>query len=500
MNRKLQLAAVFGDHMVLSRGKNIRVFGEAAEGAAVTLTLAGQRVETTARQGRFEAAFAPMQAGGPYVLAATDGETAIRFSDVMIGDVYLAGGQSNMEWPLAQAQDGPALVKTLNRPLIRYVNFPYNAWPDEAAAEQERRMRWKPLKPDVCADISAVACHFALYVQPEAGVAIGIIGCFWGGTSVTCWLDEAALRLTTAGTSLLEGYQARIADQTEAQYAAKYKAFDETNQAFWKRVNALRRETPDISWTEIRQKAGEGQWPPPEGCRSPWRPAGLAETMVERIAPCTLTGILYYQGEEDSKHPQLYRPLLTTLIAFWRGLFRDPALPFLFVQLPMYQEENETAAYSWPRIRQAQAQVSRDVRNTGMAVLIDGGEADNIHPADKQTVGYRLYLQALRVVYHKPVQADGPFALAARRQGNAMVISLSEPVHFNGEPTLFEIAGADGTFRPALANVQDGTLLLTAEEINEPIAARYAWVNYGKVHAFGETGLPLAPFQFSDTI
>jgi sialate O-acetylesterase len=118
---------VFGDHMVLCRGKNVRMFGEAADGTAVVLTLNGQRAETVAYQGRFEAVFAPMEAGGPHTLTATDGETSLTFTDVLVGDVYFAGGQSNMEWPLEQAQSGPELVKTLDNPMIRYCNFPHNA-------------------------------------------------------------------------------------------------------------------------------------------------------------------------------------------------------------------------------------------------------------------------------------------------------------------------------------------------------------------------------------
>ncbi len=497
MNQTLQLAAIFSSHMVLSRGKNIRIFGEAAQGAVIAVTLAGQRVETMARGGQFEAVFAPMEAGGPYTLTAADGNTTLTLNDVMIGDVYLAGGQSNMEWPLAQAQGGPELIKTLDQPMIRYVNFPCIAWPDEAGRARERQMRWKPLKPNACSDISAVACHFALHLQPQTGVAVGIIGCFLGGSSVTCWLDEAALCLTAAGTTLLETYRANNAWKSDAQFAAETKAFEAEHQAWWKQARELQCKNPGITWEEIRQRAGNGPWPPPEGMKSPYRPAGLADTMVKRIAPCALTGILYYQGETDARHPQLYRPLLMTLIAVWRDWFMDPTLPFLFVQLPMFIAKGEADDRSWPLIRQAQERVCRDMRGTGMAVLIDGGEFDNIHPVDKQTVGYRLYLQALNVVYRQAAQADGPYALAARPGGKAMVIALSLPVRFTGEAALFELAGADGVYHPAQARAEGNELILTADGVDQPMAARYAWVNYGVVNAFGETGLPLAPFQFS---
>lgn len=497
MKQTLQLAAVFGDHMVLSRGKNIQVFGEAADGATITLTLAEQTIRATARGGRFEATFAPMEAGGPYTLTAADGETALAFTDVMIGDVYFAGGQSNMEWPLEQAAGGPELIQTLDEPMIRYINFPHVAWLDEYALAEERKMRWKALKPNACADVSAVACLFARHLQPELGVAVGIIDCYWGGTSVTCWLDKEALYQTTAGAKLFEEYEARNAGKSEAQYDAEMKAYDGAYQAWWKRVRALQRENPDIPWSEINVQAGQCPWPQPEGRKSAFRPAGLVETMVKRVAPYTVTGALYYQGEEDTRHPPLYRSMMMSLISFWRDLFRDPQLPFLYVQLPMYIGQGEEDNKCWAPIRQAQEQVYRDMRNTGMIVLIDGGEFDNVHPKDKEIVGYRLYLQAMQVIYHKDVQADGPFALAARQAGDTLVITLSAPVHCTGEePVLLELAGTDGVFHPAKAQLQGTDLLLSADGVSEPVSARYAWVNYGIVNLFGQSGLPLAPFIF----
>ncbi len=491
MGETLRLAAVFGDHMVLCRGKNVRIFGQGAQGAAVTLTLAGQTVRAHARDGRFEAVFAPMEAGGPHTLTVTDGATALSFADVMIGDVYFAGGQSNMEMLLEHTENGPELARTLDRPLIRYINFPRNAWLDEQALQA---MCWKAVSPGQCGDISAVACHFALHLQPEIGVPIGIIGCYWGGTSVVCWMDEEALLETTAGSKLLAEYTQRNAHKTDAQYDAEMKAYDDAYQAWWKRVLALQAENPAILWEEINEKAGKCPWPQPEGRKSGFRPAGLAETMVKRIAPYTLTGFLYYQGEEDTKHPPLYRTLLTSLISFWRDLFKDPSLPFLFVQLPMYIAKGEEDAKNWPPLRIAQEQVFRAVRGTGLAVLIDCGEFDNIHPKDKHTVGYRLFLQAMRVVYGRPADADGPRAIAARPEGDSLILTLSAPVLFRETPTLFELAGEDGVFRPAQAVAEGTRLTLTADGLAQPVSARYAWVNYGAVCAFGENGLPLAPF------
>jgi sialate O-acetylesterase len=350
-------------------------------------------------------------------------------------------------------------------------------------------------RPNACGDVSAVACHFALHMQPELGVPVGILDCYRDGASVVCWLDEAALRVAAAGAKLLEEYTARAAGKSGAQYDAEMKAYDDAYQSWWKRVRALQAVDPDISWSEINVMTGACPWPQPEGRKSAFRPAGLAETMVKRVAPYTFTGVLYYQGEEDTKHPHLYRPLMMSLISFWRDLFLDVALPFLFVQLPMYMAKGEEDYKNWPAVREAQEQVHQDMRNTGLAVLIDCGEFDNVHPKDKQTVGYRLYLQALKVVYHRNVQADSPRALCARREGDACVVAPSEPVTFTGEALLFELAGEDGVFRSAQVEIVGHTLRLRAQAVPAPVAARYAWVNYGLVHCFGPSGLPLAPFR-----
>lgn len=323
---------------------------------------------------------------------------------------------------------------------------------------------------------------------------MGIIDCYWGGTSIACWLDEAALRLTTEGMRRLEAYAQRIAGKTDAQYELENKAHDKAFQTWCTRVEALRAEHLDLPQSEINRLAGPCPWNPPAGRKSGYRPAGLVETMVKRVAPYTLSGILYYQGEEDTSQPEGYLPLMMTLVPFWRGLFRDETLPFLFVQLPMYIAANEADDRRWAMLREAQEKAHNALRHTGLAVLIDCGEFDNIHPTDKRTVGERLFLQALKVAYHRPVQADSPRAWYALREAGAMLVIFDSPVHANGQAALFELAGADGVFYPAEADGNGDVFRLTAEGVAEPCEARYAWVNFGKVNVFGENGLPLAPF------
>lgn len=497
MGTQFRLASVFSDHMVLSRNHPIRLFGEAESGTRIMATLNGSTASATAREHRFEIVLPPMTAEGPHILTVTCGDETLAFYDVMIGEVYLAGGQSNMELELQNADDGKRLVAEANHPDIRFYNVPKQPWLDAAARAAERATRWHVVTPGACAELSAVAYHFAVRLQAAHGVPVGIIDCYWGGTSIACWLEEAALRLTTAGNDLLEAYAARIAGKTDEQFDMESKAHDDAFQAWCNRVDALKAQHPDLPMPQINELAGACPWGPPIGRKSPFRPAGLAETMVKRVAPYTLTGILYYQGEEDTSHPELYLPLMMTLVPYWRGLFRDDALPFLFAQLPMFIAANEVDDKRWAVLRHAQECAHKALRNTGLAVLIDCGEFDNIHPTDKQTVGERLYWQTEKVACGNADAPDSPRALYVLREGDAILVTLDTPVRVVGEqaqPALLEVAGADGVFHPATANIGGNTLRLTAEGVQEPVEARYAWVNYGKVNLFGEVGLPLAPF------
>ncbi|HNX63012.1 MAG TPA: sialate O-acetylesterase [Candidatus Limiplasma sp.] len=488
-------AAVFGDRMVLCRNRPITIFGTARNGVEISVRINGQSACEIARNGRFEVTLAPMPAGGPYTLSLTDGQTERRFTDVLIGDVYFAGGQSNMEMELKDSDDGARLTATSDDPLIRYYNVPKLAVADVALLAAEQASGWKTVRPGDCGDISAVAYHFAARLRAELDVPVGIIDCYWGGTSVACWLDEAALRATDAGEALWTEFTASIAAKSDAECDAEVRAHDEKLEDWNRSVEKVRAEHPGIPWPEVAALVAPCPWNPPASRKSGFRPAGLAETMVKRVAPCTLTGILYYQGEEDTKHPGLYRELMGSLITFWRGLFRDPELPFLYAQLPMFRNSYEADDHRWAELRQAQEQVWLAARNVGLAVLIDAGELDNIHPTDKKTVGDRLFQQALRVVYGRADAPESPRARYVWREGTELVVELTAAVTARGEPALFELADEKGVFVPADATLEGRRIRLSAEGMARPLAARYAWVNYGCVNVFGTNGLPLAPFK-----
>jgi sialate O-acetylesterase len=224
--------------------------------------------------------------------------------------------------------------------------------------------------------------------------------------------------------------------------------------------------------------------------------------MIRRAAPYSLKGFLYYQGEEDDLRAADYREMMYYLVEQWRGDWHDDRLPFLFVQLPMYASREEMDSGSPPRhwclMRESQYLASLDVANTGLAVIIDCGEFDNIHPFDKQPVGFRLALQALKKVYGRDIEADGPIFSWAQNEGGSMRLHFDNAgsgLEFRGEAVGFEIAGVKGPYFPACAEIDGDDVILSSDKVVEPRRARYAWVKFGPTPLYAKNGLPAMPFR-----
>ena len=498
----LKVASLFTDGAVLCRGKEIRIFGEVSEGTEVTVLLRNAVGFTLAegtdsgRDGRFLVSLPPQQAQTGCRLSVRAGEEEFLAQDVAIGDVFLAGGQSNMELGLCYADGGPEIMETHEDPCLRFFNVPRMAYVSREQREAVDGTRWQAISPGNGGENSAVAYFFARKLRemnPE--VPVGIIGCYWGGTSVTCWLEEDALRETEEGNRYLERYRKACGKKSMKTYLEEEAAFRQTLDAWNVQVENYRGAHPGADWEEITRACGLCPWNPPAGPGSPFRPGGLAVSMVREIVPVTLTAILYYQGEEDADKTDRYDLLMIELIRRWRALFREARLPFLFVQLPMWLDFGAEDTFRWPALRLAQAAARDAMRDTGMVCLLDQGEYGNIHPTDKKPVGERLAALAGEMLCGGG--AVSPRAIGKYTQGNTMTVTLDMPVHTrDGEvPALLEVAGADGNFAPASALISGNTLRLWAKGIERPVQARYAWTDYSdRVNLFGENGLPLEPF------
>ncbi len=493
-------ATLFTDGCVLPQGREIRIFGTADSSAALRGELknaAGCVISSggcTAKDGSFLLRLPPAPAQQGCTLTLCGGGEEITTRDVAIGEVYLAGGQSNMELALCNADGGPELVEGCDDPLLRWYNVPKLAREGEEMEKAVAETRWQRFTKGCGGDISAVACFFALKLREERQVPVGIIDCWWGGTSITCWLEEEELCAMASGRAYFEDYQSRAAGKAMETYLKEERRFFHDMDEWNRKSEEYRRIHPGCSFLQITEAVGVCPWNPPIGPGSPYRPCGLAQVMLRRVTPASLTGILYYQGEEDSGRHQVYTEWMTALIAAWRKRFMDAELPFLFVQLPMWIDDGAEDSFNWPAQRMAQDAAWKQNRSTGMAVIIDEGEYGNIHPTNKKPVGERLWEQAKIVVYHEPGQ-ESPRAVQAWTEGGARVVRLTAAVTARGGlPLLMEVQGEDGAWHEAACDAEGCLLRLSAEEAPHPVAARYAWHDWAEVPFFGENGLPLAPF------
>ncbi|MBR2823046.1 MAG: hypothetical protein IKE24_05130 [Clostridia bacterium] len=500
----MKISPVFSDGAVLCRRKEIRIFGEAEEGTLVRCELLGPkgvlmaRGEGETRNGRFLVILPPQEAAVGCRLVIAGGGEAFTALDICVGEVFLAGGQSNMELELQNADEGQTLIAGHVNPLVRYFNVPKFGFFGEERTAAWQNARWEAIGPGRGKDMSAAAYFFAMKLQREKNVPVGIIDSYLGGTSVTCWMDAAWLERTGEGARYLREYAEETKGITMEDFLKKESVFrhnlDQWNadMAEWKAAH------PGGAWEDMVAEIGECPWDPPKGPASPYRPAGLYDTMIAPLTPLALTGVLYYQGEEDTWRTEKYDTLMMSLIDRWRAAFEEEELPFLFVQLPMWIAKGAEDSRTWPALRLCQSRVRDRMRNTGMVCLLDQGEFDNIHPTNKRVVGERLFELAKRVVYGETDSAEAPRVTGRRIEGSMMTLKTDQALMSRDgkEPAFLELAGADGVFRPARAMLEGPVLHLTAAGVSHPLHCRYAWTDYGAVNLFGANGLPLEPFLF----
>ena len=493
---KLKTAAIFSDHMVLQQGVAVPVWGRAAPCAAVAVCLQGAGVQAETRAdaaGVWRLTLTAAPAGGPYTLTVASAGQTLRFTDVWLGEVWLAGGQSNMELPLAGSRDGQAALAACADPRLHFYATPKVTTPPQAEAAPSG---WQPVRPDTAAELSAVAYYAARELAAALDVHVGILQCFWGGTYAHCWLPRAELATFPQGRARLAWYDARAGEKTDAQFDAECAAYQAEVDAWNARIAARRAADPDVPWAVLNRECGLYPWPPPAGRTGYQRPGNLYESMLRRVCPYAVRGFWYYQGEQDEEWPQDYQTMLTHLVRRWRADWGAGNLPFLLVQLPMYA--TGAGENAWPTLRAAQAAVADAEPNAGLAVLADLGEEDNIHPVDKAPVGHRLALLAQEKVYGLPVVGTAPRLTGALRTGDGVLLRFAHTgggLRLQGAGRGFALAGADGVFAPAQARVTaPDTLLLQSDAVAQPAAVRYAWYNFGPAELYGGTGLTAAPF------
>lgn len=451
------------------------------------VTCRAESASVEVNEGKWRVTLAAMDVGEPCELIVQTDESTITLVDVVFGDVWLAGGQSNMEWPLNKSEGAEFAVTAANLPQLRFYDVPKVAFEVEGI---KFKSKWKSCTPENAGDLSAVAYYFARDIMASEQVPIGIIGCNWGGTSASCWVDEDVMN----ADSELAIYTQEFAKQMQG---FEWQEFKQINKDYNEAVAKYNRILEaGITGDEL----GAYPWPPPLSPHSFMRPSGLYETMLRKIFSYTIKGVIYYQGESDVHRPEIYSRLLESLILDWRRQWKDAELPFLFVQLPIYACNGNPSGEEWPLIREAQQLTAERVPFTGMAVLLDCGEVNNIHPLNKKPVGERLALLALDKVYVREVKSSGPVYSSFDVEGDKAVIhfnyaEMGMVVRAGNRLAGFEVAAEEGEFRAAEAEMEGNAVWVKSAKVASPRYIRYGWKNVTDANLMGLNGLPAAPFR-----
>ena len=479
---EFKLADVFGDNMILQAGRPVPVWGRARAGACVEVSYAGKNGSATADgEGKWHLLLEPVaasSAGGTLVAKTDAAAEHLALTNIVVGEVWLASGQSNMEMALHQCEGAEAAIKASRDPLLRVINV-VNRCAD--TPQETLQGTWREASPSSVRNISGAAYFFAKRLRVQLGVPVGIIQADWGGTPIAAWIPHRTLEEHPLFTPLLEFWQ----EQLDA-YPEKAKIY-ETAMALWK------------------QKKGAGEDPGkqparPVGPGHRFTPSGLYNGMIHPVAPFAMRGVIWYQGEHDTARSYQYRELFQSMINDWRMIWGQGDFPFLFVQLPnLGGIPSQPAGGSWSEMREAQAMALR-LPCTAMAVTYDVGEADQIHPHDKKSVGERLALAALGTAYGRPVVASGPVYRAMEISNGRAVISFDSlggglVTRDDGPLKGFAIAGRDRVFKWAEAELHGDTVICSHPEIPEPVAVRYAWDSNPQGTLYNKEGLPAAPFR-----
>ncbi|HEX3728377.1 MAG TPA: sialate O-acetylesterase [Opitutaceae bacterium] len=486
----LKLGSPFGDHMVLQQGRPVPIWGTASPGETVTIACAGQVVSAQAgADGRWLARLAPLSLGAPQELSASSGTERITLEDILVGEVWLASGQSNMEFSVSKkvkyfagATNEEQEIAAAKYPQIRMFTGDMVKSNEPQAAIGGA---WKVCSPETVPAFSAIGYFFARDLQRVLNVPIGIINESYGASTAEAWVQRETLAADPDLQPMLGRYDAAYSKfKSDPDAAARYAAARKAYQA---------------AAAEARAAGKRAGRPPrdPDPSQDQHSPTVLFNAMIEPVLPYALRGAIWYQGESivgGAPGVALYPKVQAALVRNWRQRWGEGDFPFYIVQLAA-----QDASSNSPEVRAAQAMIL-SLPNTGMAVTVDIGEKKNVHPHDKQDVGDRLSRIALAQAYGRDVEWSGPAYAGLAAEGDALRVSFARQggglVAHGGELQSFEIAGADGKFVPAEARIEGETVVVRSPAAPAPRAVRYAWADYPQgCNLYNTSDLPAAPFS-----
>ncbi len=491
-NAEVRVPAVFGSHMVFQQQKPLVIWGWANPNETVTVTLGSAKAEAHANErGEWKTTLAAMPAGGPFRLTVA-GSSQLQFDDVMVGEVWLASGQSNMEMGIGMAKNGKEEIAAANYPGIRLLKITKRWSP---TPQTDVQGTWKPCTPESVAEggwsgFSAAAYYFGRELHKKLGVTVGLIDSTWGGTRIESWTppegfaevpalahDYELVELSDPRTEVHKQRMARLLDETEHWVATSREALAKSEPA--PAMPTLPAELRPVH--DLQQSTA------------------LFNGMIYSLCPFTVRGAIWYQGESNSSEGKLYTERMKALVGGWRKIWGEGEFPFYFVQIAPYNYGGnpEVIGEFW----EAQAAAAAAIPNCGMAVINDIGNLKDIHPTNKQEVGRRLALLALDGTYHQAgIVSSGPVFKSMAIEGNTLRLKFDHAdglASRDGQPlSWFEILDADeGGFVHADAKIEGSDIILSSPEVKHPVAMRFAWSMLAEPNLMNGAGLPASAFR-----
>jgi sialate O-acetylesterase len=474
---EVSVSPVFGDSMVVQRETPIRVWGWTTAGVDIKVEMAGHEASGKAdKDGRFDVKLDPLPAGGPHEMIITADET-LKFKDVLVGEVWLCSGQSNMQWNVASANDPDLESLTAKYPNLRLITVP-----QVGVQEPQNSFEgsWQACTPETVKDFSAVGYFYGRQLHQTLDVPIGLIDNAWGGSAAEAWVRRDLLEKEDRYDGLLKKWD---------DLAESYD-FEQEKEKWKQRV---------AKWEET--KKGAKPRPPRNQLAGQHRPANLYCGVLHPILGFTIRGAIWYQGESNSARAHQYRHLFPLMIQSWRDEWGQDDFPFYWVQLADFRDEVDAPGDSdWAELREAQT-MALSLPNTGEAVITDLGEASDIHPKNKQDVAKRLARWALAKQYGYQIPCQSPAYKSMEVKGGKVAIKFDHvgrglDTFDVRRPIGFAVAGEDKVFVQADAKiVGTDTVEVWSDKVEKPVAVRYAWANNPICNMQSKIGLPMTPFR-----
>jgi sialate O-acetylesterase len=501
LNADVKLSTVIGNDMVLQRDMSVPIWGWAEPDEKVTVVFAGQTLSSVAdKDGNWMVKFAPIKACAKPAEMTVKGKNTITLSNILVGDVWVCSGQSNMVMSVGGSLNGKEEIKNANYPSIRLLKVPLVSSFTPRKNIEANLAKWTECSPKTIPGFSAAGYFFGRDIYRDQKVPVGLIQAAWAGTPAMAWTSGPAMKKFKRVVEWYDKYRLKREKELGFQPGDSEKMQD---------------------WTQTRREYGRKKEKLPKrlyNAQGIYRriPSNLYNGMIAPLIPFAIRGVVWYQGEDDVGRAYEYRDLFRNLICDWRKNWGQGNLPFYYVQLANW---NSSLTLSYAELRESQSAVL-DEPNVGMAVTIDIGNPDNVHPKNKQEVGRRLALNALAKTYGKDVVFSGPTYDSMKIEGGKIILKFKNLhgglIAKDGDLRGFVIAAKEPEFEeikrnrkkagmvkirkfyPAQAKIKGDTVVVWSEKVKEPASVRYAWANSPVCNLYNQAGLPASPFRTDD--